>query len=268
VTVPGTPAIILVMSFTSDMKERSAAEYADFLLPHLDTQMVVLDAGCGTGTLSIGLAEHCASVVAFDNTDAFADAAQYCRQKRLDNIRFEHGDVYRLDFPDECFDACLCHSVLETLARPLDALAEISRVCKRGAPVGVASVEYDGIILAGDRLGLLERFYSTREQLWVAQEIADPYMGRNLRGLLNQAGFKDVVATTKSFCYGTPTAIREFGLSRASDCEDDWYAGSALASGLATKNDLQDMKRAWEAWSRDPGAYLAFPWCRAVGWKA
>jgi ubiquinone/menaquinone biosynthesis C-methylase UbiE len=36
---------------------RSAAVYADFLLPHLRADMIVLDLGCGQATISMGIAE-------------------------------------------------------------------------------------------------------------------------------------------------------------------------------------------------------------------
>ena len=39
------------------MVARSANTYADFLLPHLQPDMIVLDLGCGQATISIGLSE-------------------------------------------------------------------------------------------------------------------------------------------------------------------------------------------------------------------
>ena len=39
------------------MVARSAYTYADFLLPHLQLDMIVLDLGCGQATISIGLSE-------------------------------------------------------------------------------------------------------------------------------------------------------------------------------------------------------------------
>ena len=39
------------------MVARSAYTYADFLLPHLQPDMIVLDLGCGQATISIGLSE-------------------------------------------------------------------------------------------------------------------------------------------------------------------------------------------------------------------
>ena len=39
------------------MVARSADTYADFRLPHLQPDMIVLDLGCGQATISIGLSE-------------------------------------------------------------------------------------------------------------------------------------------------------------------------------------------------------------------
>jgi hypothetical protein len=133
--------------------------------------------------------------------------------------------------------------------------------------VGVASVEYSGIIIAGDDVEPLRRFYQIREKLWELEGVANPYLGRNLRGLLDRCGFKGVIATTKCFSYGTADSVAEFGSGRAADCVDRWYSNSAVSHGLASADELQNIKRAWETWSRSTSAYLAFPWCRAVGWK-
>jgi hypothetical protein len=62
--------------------------------------------------------------------------------------------------------------------------------------------------------------------------------------------------------------VREFGLARAEQCGgDDWYADRAQAHGLATPEELEDLRHAWMEWSKAPDAYLAFAWCRAVGRK-
>ena len=131
----------------------------------------------------------------------------------------------------------------------------------------MASVEYDGLIIGGPGAELTRRFYQIRQQLWLQTGSADPYLGRRLRGLLNAAGFADVVASSKYICYGTETAVRSFGLGRAADCRDEWYAGMAMRHGLATRDDLDAMEQAWRVWSAAPDAYAAFAWCRALGRK-
>jgi ubiquinone/menaquinone biosynthesis C-methylase UbiE len=255
-------------AFEDALEARNARDYADFLLPHLKRGWRVLDVGCGDATITLGLAERAGDIVGVDRDESdFAEARRYARQHGIENVELRVGDVYALHFVDADFDACLCHSVLEALERPLDALAEIERVLKPGGIVGVASVEYGGLILAGPGDDLLRRFYAVREQLWLLENAGDPYRGRRLRGLLQQAGFERVAATSKYFSYGTSDAVRTFAGARADECRDGWYADVAVKHGLATAADLDEMKRAWLAWEESPDAYLAFAWCRALGWK-
>jgi SAM-dependent methyltransferase len=254
--------------FEAFLATRNATDYADFLLPHLTADSSVLDVGCGTGTITVGLAEKAGRVVGIDPEDEFDGARRYASEHALENVEFRRGSVYTLDVPDDSFDACLAHSMLETLERPLDALAEIKRTLKLGGIVGVACVEYGGVILAGPGEELLRRFYAVRERLWQLENTADPYRGRRLRGLLHGAGFKDVAATSKFFSYGTPESVEEFGLARAEQCgDDDWYSEHAQKHCLATAGELENMRRAWVEWSKAPDAYLAFAWCRALGRK-
>jgi ubiquinone/menaquinone biosynthesis C-methylase UbiE len=254
--------------FEASLKTRNAADYAEFLLPHLDDDFCVLDVGCGRGTITLGLAETVAHIVGVDPSDEeFEDARRYAAEHHIENVEFRLGSVYALEFPVDYFDACLCHSVLETLDRPLDALIEIKRTLKPGGVFGVASVEYGGLILAGPNEELLRRFYAIRERVWQLERTADPYRGRHLRGLLERAGFDDVVATSKYFSYGTGDAVKSFGHARAKECSDGWYGRSARKHGLATASDLDAMRRRWLEWSNSPDAYAAFAWCRALGWK-
>jgi SAM-dependent methyltransferase len=256
-------------AFEAALKSRSAADYADFLLPHLGDDFDVLDVGCGEGTITLGLAERVGHVIGVDvNAERFAGVRQYAQRREIANVEFRVGDVYSLAFPNDSFDGCLCHSTLETLERPLDGLVEIKRTLKAGGVLGVACVEYGGLILAGPGDDLLGRFYAVRERLWQLEGTADPYRGRQLRSLLEHAGFEHVTATSKYICYGTSDAVASFGADRAEDCHaEGWYARSAQKHGLATANDLDAMRKAWLEWSTSSDAYLAFAWCRALGWK-
>jgi ubiquinone/menaquinone biosynthesis C-methylase UbiE len=256
------------MAFETYLSARNAADYADFLIPHLAPDFHVIDVGCGPGSLSLGVAQLVGHVIGVDlNEDDFTGARNYARQHGIANVEFRAGSVYALDFPADHFDACLCHSMLETLERPLDGLKEIKRTLKPGGVLGVACVEYGGLILTGPNEQLLRRFYAIRERLWQLDNLADPYRGRALRSLLNRAGFERVVATTRYFCYGTDDAVKSFGSGRAEDCRDDWYASSAQKHELATSSDLDTMRQAWIEWSESSEAYAAFAWCRAIGWK-
>ena len=256
------------MSFTTDLAERNADTYVDFLIPHLSADQRLLDIGCGSGTISLGVAGRVGRVTAVDlDDDQFADARGFAARSGMENIEFRAGTVYSLEFPDDHFDACLCHSMLETLENPLEALIELRRTLKPGGVLGAACVEYGGLILAGPNEPLLRRFYDIRERLWRLENVADPYQNRELRGLLQSAGFERVTATSTYISYGTPDAVSSFGNNRAEDCRDEWYAGAAKDHGLATSSELDAMEEAWVGWSTSPAAYVAFAWCRAIGWK-
>lgn len=256
------------MTFEEQLTTRSAAVYADFLLPHLRSDTSLLDVGCGSGSITLGLAPKVARAIGVDIDGAeFDDARTYSRASGIDNVDFRVGSVYELDFPDQHFDACLAHSTVETLDRPVDALAEIHRVLKPGGVVGVASVEYGGLILGGPDEPLLRRFYELRTRLWQDEGVADPYRGRALRGVLIGAGFEPVEATTTAISYGTNASVRAFGRDRAEDCRDPWYAEGAERLGVGRSEDLLEMERAWLAWSESDDAFASFSWCRAIGFR-
>jgi SAM-dependent methyltransferase len=254
------------VSFEEALTSRSAAIYADFLVPHLARDATVLDVGCGSGSITIGLASEVGTITGIDVADdEFRDARGYAETHGIDNVEFCVGSVYELEFPDEYFDACLAHSMVETLERPVDGLREIGRTLRPGGIVGLASVEYGGLIIAGPDEPILRRFYEIREHLWQVDGVADPFRGRTLRGLLGRAGFERVEATTHSISYGTAARVRAFGLDRADDCRDEWYASEAIANGLASSDDLGSMEQAWLTWSESPDAYASFSWGRAIG---
>jgi SAM-dependent methyltransferase len=257
------------MSFEELLVTRRAATYADFFEPFLTRDDVVLDVGCGAGSITIGLASTVHRVVGVDVEDAeFGDARAYARSAGIDGVEFRQASVYDLPFPDGSFDACLAHSMLETLDRPEDAMREIARVLRPGGVVGVASVEYGGLIIGGPHEPVLRRFYDLRTRLWQDEKVADPYRGRALRGILTAAGLERVAATTTSISYGTEASVAAFGRDRAEDCRDPWYTDGAERLGLGSAEDLREMEDAWLAWSGSPDAYAAFAWCRAIGFRS
>lgn len=246
---------------------RSARVYADFLLPHLTTDMHLLDVGCGSGDLSLELAPEVRRLTGVDADPGEVEhARQAAEASATPNTGFMVGDACALPLPDERVDVVFAHSVLEALDRPGDAVVEMRRVLTCGGILAVASVEYGGLILTRPHEQSIRRFFDIRERLWLSEGAA-PYRGRELRGLLLTHGFKHVEASTKYICYGTEDAVREFGLGRADDCIDEWYVESAQRERLATRQALTTLRQAWLAWAESPLSYAAFAWCRAVGRK-
>jgi SAM-dependent methyltransferase len=238
------------------------------VLPSIGSGDRVLDVGCGPGSITIGLAQIAGHVTGVDVDDAeFADARAYAADHGISNVEFREGSIYDLDVPDASVDICTLFSMMETLDDPLAGLAQIRRVLKPGGVLGASSIEYGGLILQGPGEALLRRFYELRLKLWEAQGDVHPYRGRELRGLLLEAGFEEVEAWTTYFSYGTVERARTFGLGRAADCRDDWYVSGLTGRGLSDQDEIDTLEQAWTTWAESPDSFAAFAWGRATARK-
>jgi SAM-dependent methyltransferase len=254
------------LDFEELLRNRSATEYADFVLPSIGARDRVLDVGCGPGSITVGLAQVAGHVTGVDVDDAeFADARAYAAVHGIDNVEFVEGSIYELDVPDASVDVCTLCSMMETLDDPLAGLAEVRRVLKPGGLIGASSIEYGGLILHGPGEQLLRRFYELRLKLWEAQGDVNPYRGRELRGLLLAAGFEQVEAGTTYFSYGTEERVRTFGLGRAADCRDEWYVDGLTEHGFADQDEIDAFEQAWTTWAESADSFAAFAWGRATG---
>jgi len=96
----------------------------------------VLDAGCGTGTLTLALLRTLTVPVKLTALDlsgsSMATAKKYVDKKQsYQPVRFAQGNVLALPFADEAFDLVLTSGVLEYV--PLDeGLSELARVIAPG----------------------------------------------------------------------------------------------------------------------------------------
>lgn len=97
----------------------------------------VLDAGCGTGTLTLALLRKLrvpVKLTALDlSASSMATAKKYVRKSkyREQKVEFAQGNVLSLPFADESFDLIVTSGVLEYV--PLDeGFSELARVIARG----------------------------------------------------------------------------------------------------------------------------------------
>lgn len=93
-----------------------------------------LDAGCGAGTYARFLAATGLRVVAVDYS---LPSVQKARERSPDGILWAAADVRRLPLPDASVDGAMCFGVLQALAAPEGALAELMRVLRPGGELWV-----------------------------------------------------------------------------------------------------------------------------------
>jgi SAM-dependent methyltransferase len=98
----------------------------------------VLDAGCGTGSLSMTIAEvtKAAKIVGIDASKGFIE---YARASNSDTrVSFELGDAQNLPYSDGSFDRCLSLLVVNHIPDTPKAVAEMRRVTKPGGVIATA----------------------------------------------------------------------------------------------------------------------------------
>jgi demethylmenaquinone methyltransferase/2-methoxy-6-polyprenyl-1,4-benzoquinol methylase len=129
------------------------------LKPSLVEGARVLDVACGTGDLSLVLAEAgAARVVGLDFCRPMLEIARRKAEADSRAIPFVEGDALRLPFADETFDAATIAFGLRNLAGVAEGLRELRRILKPGGRLAV--LEFSSPVVPGFRA--LFRFYFTR----------------------------------------------------------------------------------------------------------
>ena len=137
------------MEWNSTLYDKShgfVAEYGKDLLefvPKNDKQ-AILDLGCGTGTLTIQLADYCNKIVGVDSSQSMIDKAK----KQFSNIEFKICDALALPFEHE-FDVVFSNAVFHWISDHNTLLKNIHKVlkphgllvCEFGANGNVATIE-------------------------------------------------------------------------------------------------------------------------------
>jgi ubiquinone/menaquinone biosynthesis C-methylase UbiE len=236
---PGYSAPVL-----SFMGERTAETHAVFFLPQLRSGWRVLDAGCGPGTITLGLARAVqpGPAVGVDVEEMqFANARQHAEREGL-NVEFRRASVYKLPFQDGTFDAVFSHALLEHLSAPEAALLEFRRVLKPGGLIGLRAGDLGGLLIDAESDGPAQAFaaYLANQK----NDAKDANVGRKIGRLLQRAGFT-VQKLTASYEVITETILK-IGPSLAHP-----FAAPGYCS-LSGKNDNDSL-------------FVALAWCEAIG---
>ncbi len=133
-------------SLLYDNKHDFVAEYGKGLLEFIpkNNEQTILDLGCGTGTLTAGLADLCSKVVGVDSSPNMIDKAK----KQFGNIEFTVCDALALPFEKE-FDVVFSNAVFHWINDHNALLKNIHKalkpqgllVCEFGASGNVATIE-------------------------------------------------------------------------------------------------------------------------------
>ena len=236
---------------------RTVENSAGYLVPHLRPGLVVLDVGCGPGTITVDLARRVAPgrVLGLDvSADPLEEARALAAREGV-AVEFAVGDVYALDLPDDSVDVVHAHQVLQHLTDPVAALREMARVCRPGGVLAVRDVDYATFVWFPDDAGL-DRWLELYHRV-ARHNGAEPDAGRRLLAWAHAAGLRELTAATSSWCYATPDERRWWGSSWAGRVTASAFAEQAVGYGLATREELGDVAAAWLRWAAADDGWLS-----------
>ena len=101
---------------------------------YINSEDEVLECACGTGAISIYIAEKCKNLIATDFAEGMLkQASKKCLHFK--NVTFQKADITKLEFADGSFDKVVAGNVIHLLPEPEKALAELKRVTKPGGTI-------------------------------------------------------------------------------------------------------------------------------------
>lgn len=146
----------------------------------------VIEVGCGTGVITKDLSNrYSAAVHGADLSLDFLRNAHSIDQR----TDYSCADVFALPYPDETFDAIVCHFFLLWISNLPAALSEMRRVTKKaGFILALAEPDYAGRIDYPDSLRELGQWQS----LALKKQGANPEIGRRLMSEFINSGLHEV----------------------------------------------------------------------------
>lgn len=130
------------------------------LKKYLKKDSKILDAGCGTGGTILALRQS-----GFTNTfgvDKSLVALSYCKNRKLRNTCY--GDVNKLSFNNNSFDAIICLDVLyHKGVNPVLAVNEFTRILKPGGILYLQEPAYNWLQSSHDNAIQTERRFKASE---------------------------------------------------------------------------------------------------------
>jgi len=236
---------------------RTAENSAGYLLPVLRPGLTVLDVGSGPGTITADLATLVAPgrVTALETGPGpLALTRAEIERRGLTTVDFTVGDVHALGFPDASFDVVHAHQVLQHVADPVGALREMRRVCRPDGYVAVRDSDYAAftwypeIPELTDWLGLYQRLARANG--------GEPDAGRRLLSWARAAGYRDVTATSSTWCFANEADRAWWGSLWADRLRLSAFGEQALAGGVS-RADLERLAAGWLAWAAAPDGWLS-----------
>ena len=246
-------------SVVEQHRQRTAEEAAAFFLPELKNDMKLLDFVCGPGSITVGFSKYLSDgeITGIDIApEILEQAKELATTSNVSNIKFETGNVYDLNYPDNHFDAAYGHQVLQHLQHPIEALKEIKRIVKPGGIIAVRDADY-GTMVHSPLDPVLQHWLEVYHAV-ASHNGAEADAGRNLYPWLIDSGFRDIKMSSSTWTFYKQRQVLNWGDSWAERSTKSEFAKQAVEYQIATQSELESIANAWRSWARKPNAFFSF----------
>lgn len=192
----------------------------------------VLDAGAGSGAVSLAFAPHVASVTAVDLSPAMLERAETVRAARqVTNVHFRLGEINTLSLPEHSFEIVLCHDLLHYAPEPGTLLTRLRVLLTPG-----------GRLLLDDILGSddpVKRATQNAIEMRRDPAMAQIYSAGEIEQLLEASGFR----IERIERYGTQRELEEWLDHAAADEATRGAVRRMLEAGLEADSAGLNVRR-------------------------
>lgn len=196
----------------------------------------VLDAGCGTGEITMRVGEMLphANVLGIDIIDAHLDAARRRTASLGGRMRFENRSIFELGLPDRAFDLVICRHVLQAIPHAERAIAELARVTRSGGWLHLIPEDYLMIHFERRRLDP-DDLWSDGPRRFGAATGTDMRIGRRAYGILRRLGLSEI---TVDYVVVDPLRVERGTFAAIWRAWRDGYADTVSTHTSITRDDF------------------------------
>ncbi|KAI5962499.1 uncharacterized protein KGF55_003575 [Candida pseudojiufengensis] len=170
---------------------RNVENSGKFITPYLQQNYKMLDVGCGPGSITLDFAKNYltkgGSVVGIEPIQQLVDTCNELKQNlQVDNAKFQLGSIYKIPFPDNCFDLVYCNQVIVHLDDPIRGLKELLRVVRPGGFICLRDADLQSTIITPINYEILKHYSIV---ITGNNRSSDIRAGRNLKSKILKAGY-------------------------------------------------------------------------------
>jgi SAM-dependent methyltransferase len=153
----------------------------------------ILDAGCGTGEISLRVGQRFprARLLGVDLIPEHLERARQRCAPLAERARFESRSIFELGLPDKTFDLVVCRHVLQAVPHPERALAELVRVARSGGWIHLIVEDYLMIHFEPRKLDPDDFWADVPRQFGQALG-TNLRVGRSAFGMMRRLGLDDI----------------------------------------------------------------------------